>query len=101
MYSHDKVEDSLYDLGGCSSGLVESILRSTSVSTSLLLSAFGHVVALLSLGHLLDCGAAWAASLFGAENAGLGFLVGKAAQPFVWFLGLNWAECEMVSEQKP
>ena len=99
MYSHDKVEDSLYDLGTgqtSGAGVFESLFRSTSVSTSLLLSALGHVLALLSLAHALDCLVVWAAGLLGAENVGLGYLLGTVAQPFVWFLGLEWRECQMV-----
>lgn len=73
---------------------------SISVSTTLILSSIGYILALTTFVRSIDTFFAFIGDIFGVQNpnvASLGYLFGKVLQPFVWFLGVDWNECEMVS----
>ena len=74
---------------------------SISVSTSLILSSIGYILALTTFVRSIDSFLAFVGDIFGVKNpniASLGYLFGKVLQPFVWFLGVDWNECEMVRQ---
>eukprot|EP00094_Tigriopus_californicus_P012938 TCALIF_12510-PA protein Name:"Similar to Slc28a3 Solute carrier family 28 member 3 (Mus musculus)" AED:0.16 eAED:0.16 QI:16/0.57/0.12/0.87/0.71/0.62/8/0/798 len=77
--------------------VVDAALRSTSTSTSIILSAVGHLMCLLSFTYLLDSLVHWFGTLFGSPDLSMGYVTGRMFQPFAWFLGIDWDHCEMVS----